>query len=304
MHPMPADTAPLPQFVYRCHGLTVRSCLPLPFVQLPGTEECPSDIQITFAPPSPDGDDETAVRERISYADGLAFDILNGTRIRVTAPKGSDPPSLGVLVTTGPWKALLLQRGLIPFRGSVIARGEQATVITGRRGRGASTLALALMNAGGRLISDGIFTLAPTGHGGICVPTGQIRLDVWEDTARPGARNRAMQRLHPDLPRYGITETAPVPGPHAVKQLLFISRGHGKTTSARPMAAPEALERLVALTDQHLLVRSPASRPRLLSLLADMVTSAPAHEVFAGSDLLAAETPSVLEHPGWPEREA
>lgn len=290
---MPTTAPPMQERIYRSHGLTVVSCVPLPFCEAALRDTSLADVSIVH-----DSDTDTSPKslgsdERLTYGGDISFTIQDGRKITLQAPRASDPALLGTLITTGPWKALLHQRGLFPFRGSAVRHGDDAWAIVGRRSAGASTLALSLMNAGARLISDGTFTIERTAQGHTCIPNGQIRLEAWEDTMASCGEGRTCARLRPDLPRYGLTETSP-PGTSArLKRLLLIAPGHGPTTAVRPLSRTKSFERVLSLMDRHL-IRHPSLRPRLLQDATSMIASASALDVVLGKDLMTRENRAVV----------
>ena len=94
--------------------------------------------------------------------DGAVFDMRDGNRIDWSAPDVEEPP-IGLYSTVA--ALLLAWRGAVPLHCSAVEIDGRAILIAGPAGAGKSTLAAALVDAGGRLVSDDLSVLAATDDG-------------------------------------------------------------------------------------------------------------------------------------------
>ena len=122
---------------------------------------------------------DTLLRERFGgrpvnngevYADGarfrfgnVVFDTFGESRVRWWSPEPIDEMPAAFYGTVA--AIILAWRRLVPLHGSAVALGDRAVMIAGAAGAGKSTLCAALIRRGGRLVSDDLTVLMPTGEG-------------------------------------------------------------------------------------------------------------------------------------------
>lgn len=187
--------------------------------------------------------------------DGASYEMTDGDRIvwaapdRVVAPGDGPPVALYSTVTA----LLLAWRGATPLHGSAVEIDGRAILIGGPSGAGKSTLAAALIARGGRLISDDLSLLAPTGPGETAVLwPGRSSIRLVDRTAADPAAKLLVQPAMTDV-------TRPVP----LTTLLILR--------SAPIA-PGAADRVAALRRQlfrpRWMERMPHRATRLATIMA------------------------------------
>lgn len=210
---------------YRAYGLSIASAVPLPFVEQDASRVDRPDVAIRLAA-AEEGKHASCDPDDMHFPGGVRFAIARGDEITIHAPAPRDVEELAVFTLCGPLRRLLLLKGLVAIRGSCVAfeqDGEEvAGLILGARGRGASTLAAHALGQGARLVSDGVFVLRDSAAG-IRVERGQIRLDLWSDSARHLPAGTPVQPLRAGRSRLGtwpeVTQEESLP----VRSILLLS---------------------------------------------------------------------------------
>jgi len=99
--------------------------------------------------------------------------------------------------------ALLLQRGVMPLHGNALAGSRGAAVLTGSVGAGKSTLSLALLQRGHRLLADDISAVYRDPAGRPQVSSGFPRVKLWADScALLDVETAGLERIRPELEKY------------------------------------------------------------------------------------------------------
>lgn len=155
--------------------------------------------------------------------------LLDPGAIRVAVRAGDDDEDLREhRIASSAVCTLLAMRGDLVLHASAVAAGARAIVFCGPTGRGKSTLALALGEAGyGVLGEDGL----------------AIALDRDEPIAFPGARGVRVRRLSADGSRRTDLVPDPAPGeppPCPVAAMVLLGE-RGKALSVEPLEAARAL---------------------------------------------------------------
>ena len=163
---------------YSIFGGSLRSALELPALPASAAPDETWSLRVhSGAPPAPAGallgteevDPGCTVRMhhqanglRLAYDDTGTFDILEGGReITWYRPEGA-PEELARLDIIGRVLATALHlEGVLALHGSGVAIGEQAVAFVAPKTFGKSSLALALVNAGARFISDDTLPVEP-----------------------------------------------------------------------------------------------------------------------------------------------
>lgn len=146
---------------------------------------------------------QVAPGELLFWIEGLArIYVRHGTEIVVElcgAAEDVQPFLLGSAMG-----ALLYQRGLIPVHSSAVAFDDRAYCFLGPSGVGKSTLAAALCQRGGRLVSDDICALRCDREGTWILPA-YARQNLWPDSIeRLGGMVSAMSRMGSGLDKCTI----------------------------------------------------------------------------------------------------
>lgn len=177
--------------LYRAYGLTLGCERELPFAAAPDGAE--ADVTIVEALGRPAGAPSGGIRRellrdgeawslRYTNAEGgwLHFDHDPGARTLTLA--GSIGWSESVPVLSGVACAVLLaSMGRPLLHGAAVANGGGAIAILGDSGQGKSTLAAALVAAGGRLLSEDLLAFTPRGED-FEVEPGYARISLLADS--------------------------------------------------------------------------------------------------------------------------
>ncbi|MEX0890919.1 MAG: hypothetical protein WEB88_02035 [Gemmatimonadota bacterium] len=120
-----------------------------------------------------------------------------GARLRVAPLAPAAPAALAGYLYAQLLSFSLVARGLEPYHATVVALPAGAVALTGPPGVGKSTLAAALLAAGGRLVTDDVLVLAP---GSRMARAGPARLKLFPEAAELllGLPSSASVLLHPD----------------------------------------------------------------------------------------------------------
>lgn len=133
------------------------------------------------------------------------YEVLEGASISVDAAPSADQDSIRVFLTGPVLGALLVQRQLLTFCGTVLASERGAMLLLGCAGAGKSTAAgMLLSRPGYRLVSDGLCVLQKQGSYWIAWP-GAAALQLWSDAltaVRCGDEPAA--NLRPGLDKYRL----------------------------------------------------------------------------------------------------
>jgi len=175
---------------YRAYGLNISSEIAFP--ELPEADG-PRDAVIRRGPVSDwSGDAVISYGQRFRAAGARAWirdesipfvaSIENGGRIDVSAPEGVPAGEDVRLYLLGSCAGMLLyQRGLVVLHGNTIETPGGAALFCGHIGAGKSTLTMALLRRGYRLIADDVCGVSFQRTPAMAVP-GFPRLKLWRQT--------------------------------------------------------------------------------------------------------------------------
>jgi hypothetical protein len=125
----------------------------------------------------------TATGYRLEFSHAGWFDVAFTSRSITWYPDAPDRDELARAIVLGPVLALALEHaGLLCLHGSCVVMRERAIAFLGGKHHGKSTLALALVRAGARWMSDDLIAIQP-GHPALVRP-GIPSARVWSDAAR------------------------------------------------------------------------------------------------------------------------
>lgn len=127
----------------------------------------------------------------------LARTDPDGARLRVAPLAPAAPAALAGYLYAQLLSFSLVARGLEPYHATVVALPTGAVALIGPPGVGKSTLAAALLAAGGRLVTDDVLVLGP---GSRTARAGPARLKLFPEAAGLllGLPSSAGAILHPD----------------------------------------------------------------------------------------------------------
>jgi hypothetical protein len=241
---------------YQVFGGVLRSELEFPELDVPASGEPDWTLTMTFTP-APDvplgpplGEDrvdvDVMVRSyatptgfRLVYDDTGVFDVSEGGRaIRWHRTPASETEA-GRLDVLGRVLALALHAsGWLSLHGSAVALSEGAVAFLAPKGNGKSTLAFALMRAGGALMTDDTVVIEP---GRPCV-------------VRPGVQSVRLFRDSADW----LSAPAPLAGTSDIKATFGQLSEDARRLTRAPLAALYLLESVPAGT-----IAEPVERERL-----------------------------------------
>jgi hypothetical protein len=159
----------------------------------------------------------TAEQVQFQVAGVGRYHIQGGRVIEVLPEAAASLPALELFLFGSAWGALCYQRGLLPLHASVIQWGSAAYAFCGPSGAGKSTLVAALVERGGRLLSDDLCRCDPDHASGPLVWPSLPRLKLWRASLTALGRSPAglTQDLASEdkflLPLAGDRDQAPVP---------------------------------------------------------------------------------------------
>lgn len=122
---------------------------------------------------------------RLEYSHAGWFDIAFEDASITWYRNGEARDELVRAIVLGPVMALALERsGLLCLHGSCVVMGGSAVAFLGAKHHGKSTLALALVRAGARWVSDDLIAIAPGSQGKPArVRPGIASARLWDDAA-------------------------------------------------------------------------------------------------------------------------
>ncbi len=228
---------------------------------------------------------------------GGAVALTDAPEVCVRAPAVAAPELLArtmPLLRIAIAHALALE-GLVVLHAAAFAVGGEHVVVLGETGAGKSTVAMAALRAGGRVLSDDCIVAGP-GAGGEPI-VAPFRRDVLLRTAGEAVLDAhtaaRVQPVHIDgIPR-GLLRRSDAPErftPMAgVSQVWAVSVDRRlRASRAERLTGGEALARLIDATSPvYLSARFPRQRGRILNALAALASAGPALRVRLGTDLLA-----------------
>jgi hypothetical protein len=300
---------------YRHYGLTIESTVTLP--GLPAANDGPTDVHVEVlrAPERPHVDSTwTAVnglpgawrapgpagshlRLQLEGPSGNWAEFLlddTGTTVRVTLGESSALDDACELLLAKIFSHVLAQRGLTCLHASVVAVDDRVIALVGAKGAGKSTLALALAQRGGQLLSDDVAPISS--RGGVCgVAVGRAAVRIWPDSA--ASLGRASTELRPvwssvsGLAKgyYEQDEHRKLSNPAwrpLAAVFLLPPRGRVATPSARPVPRRDLLPALLA--NRHAAEGlDHRGHRRDLDCLAMLVRHVPGRELLRPDDLRA-----------------
>ena len=132
------------------------------------------------------------------------FHITDGKKIIVKPKNGGQPGAIQTLLWGWVLAALLHQREIFPLHGSVIKSGEKAIIFCGASGFGKSTISMALVQRGYRILDDNMAVLFfQDNH--VYVHPGVPEIKMHEKEAPVTIQNQlSIQRLFPESDKFSI----------------------------------------------------------------------------------------------------
>ena len=215
-------------------------------------------------------------RVLVRYPWGMRFLVEGGASIAYEAGAAAEL-DLRLFLLSTPWRALALQRGLLPLQASAVMDGAAVHAFAGPPGAGKSTLAAALSVRGYMFFTDDTLLLDPARIDGGMRCYGYKDLKLWP-------RGAALSRLPPS----GRVRTSkgyrkhyaepPRRPPHPVGCLKTLHRlgrctvqQAGAVPGVEPMCGRKALEALYPVVHGPWLAQAILGPERLFEWLATLV---------------------------------
>lgn len=207
-------------------GLRLASDIPLPELP-PGNGEGPPEIEVRLgAVPErlPECVHEGPILQvgaggtcRYDIAGVAAFLVEGGRRITVQPRIPADAPDIRLFLLGSVFGLLCFQRGWLPLHACCVEIGGRAVAICADSGIGKSTLAVAFLRHGHRILADDVTVVDAHAPEGPLVIPGLPRIRLWRDVLEKLAL--PMEGLEPcrirmekfQLPLQGPLLPAPVP---------------------------------------------------------------------------------------------
>ena len=132
------------------------------------------------------------------------FHITDGKKIVVRPKNDVQPGAIQTLLWGWVLAALLHQRETFPLHGSVIKSGEEAIIFCGQSGFGKSTISMALVQRGYRILDDNMAVLFfQDNH--VYVHPGVPEIKMYEKETPVTIQNQlSIQRLFPKSDKFSI----------------------------------------------------------------------------------------------------
>ncbi len=193
---------------FSLYGLGFDSALAFPGLP-PALSDEPADVVIEIGstparldPPVKEGVCyQTTPRELLIWLEGVArFLVTDGRAIRVEPEPGADLTEVRRLLLSSPLGALLLQRGLLAFHASAVAREGAGVLFLGGPCAGKSTAAAQLRARGFRLLADDLAAVKIDAQGQPWILPGPAEQKLWPDSLTALGHDRAaFPRVRADL---------------------------------------------------------------------------------------------------------
>ena len=196
---------------FRLHGLVVASAIELP-LECTGHSDVVTDVMLRcgqvpaeLEAPIAEGPNWTMTADRLLLKiPGVArFLIAGGREIVIESASGARLADALGFLWGSVFSILLYQRGQMALHASAVASEGRAFLFTGRSGRGKSTLAAALCNAGCDLVNDDLCVLGPDADDRLQIKPDGSRLKLWAQSLEHfGATAHADDAVRPNLQKY------------------------------------------------------------------------------------------------------
>ena len=283
---------------YHLGPLRLHAPLPLPLLAADPAADPAADALVRVAARSslPEEGERFRTSALSIDADGRAWmdmagrariGIGGGREIGVAPAPGLSEADVAALLLAGPLAVLLCQRGLVPFRFSVVEVGGVAIVLAGVAGVGKSTLALALAARGARLVSDDLSVLSFSD--GAAQPVawpGTRRIAVWGDISAAVAPGRPARPIRDGLARHFVDIPGSAAAPLPVRAVVLLRLGAGAIASAR-MQPAEAVARILDRVTERAPIRRLGAEGPLLDTVGRLCRAVPVHHLQRTADLSA-----------------
>jgi len=164
-----------------------------------------------------------------------AYYIRNGREIAIQRFSNASDDEISAFLTGTAFGALLHQRHLLPLHASSVIFNDECLVFAGLSGAGKSTLALALINAGGILLSDDISVIDFSGNKPAVCPAFPF-IKIWEDSLKHlGISSTGLKPVRSDLKKYYIPVSKFSHVCTAIRHIYILSNHNQKEVQIQPL---------------------------------------------------------------------
>lgn len=195
---------------YLAFGLRIHSCIPLP--ELIETEGMP-DVYVRFGVLTdtlPEGRQRgvfcfAAAGRYLFRMPGHARFLVTTDSITIDPCHGADGDLVRLLLLRSCFGILLQMRGFLVLRGSAVEFKGKGIAIAAQATSGGSTLAAAMLQRGGRLISDELCVIRVSPEGTPELLPFAPRLHLWKDMVKAlGMEAESLPRIRYGLEKFSI----------------------------------------------------------------------------------------------------
>ncbi|HWF50481.1 MAG TPA: hypothetical protein VG294_07555 [Solirubrobacteraceae bacterium] len=234
----------------------------------------------------------TRVRLQFDGDDGAWLEFLvdgRGDRVRMSLSADADLAEAVQVLIGSVFSCVLAQRGRTCLHASVVARDGRAVALVGPKRSGKSTLALACVQRGARVLADDVAAIS-IDDGLVTTAVGHPRLRVGPDSAAAFSlgygRLRPIWKHEEGRPRKRYHEVAHPPTASSPVPLagIYLLAPRGDALSTRSLTPGDMLPRLIANRHMATLLDRDGHR-RDFACLAAIAAHVPGRELLRPDDL-------------------
>ncbi len=246
---------PILPWRYRHSGLLVASQIELAAWEAFRTDDdAPAEVTIALAdqpcPDRPANGITTCDAEGARFAiDGVGgWQVQGGQRILLHPALTADPRELQLFTLGSAWGLLGYQRGQAMWHGSAVELDGRCVLFCGEAGEGKSTMAVAMLVAGARLVADDLSRIVPDKNGARIFPSSS-RIKLWREAIDEfGWEDRIIERDWMRDDKYHCSVPSHRAGAGPVKLDAVVVLHSGKDIELQPLGGSAALTEVLAGT--------------------------------------------------------